>query len=129
MIVLVATDGAPHSERAVQYAMAYSLASNSKLYALYIVSPKAAEDKQKNIKNGMRVLGRLKIKAAELGLDFSPLLEAGHAGQTIVEAADRIEADLIVIGKRPKKSMGKLFGGCTSDDVYRLADCNITLVR
>jgi nucleotide-binding universal stress UspA family protein len=127
--VLVATDGRPHSERAVQYAMAYTLASNSKLFAIYIVSPKAVEDKEKNIKNGMRVLGRMKIRAAELGLDFQPLLEAGHTAETIVEAADRLEADLIVIGKSEQTSMGKILGGSTSGDVFKLARCALTLVR
>ena len=68
MNIIVGTDGRPHSEKAVEFAMKYSRAFRANLFVMYIVSPKSGEEKDKQIKNGMRVLGRAKIMASEAGI-------------------------------------------------------------
>ncbi|MEM0449574.1 MAG: universal stress protein [Methanomassiliicoccales archaeon] len=128
MIILAATDGQPHSEKAVEYAFAFSRAFKAALYVIYVVSPKSNEDKDKNIKNGMRVLGRTKIRGAELGVEVNALLEAGDPSDTIVGAAERIEADLLVIGSSGR-SGGLLGGKSTSEQIFKNAHCTVTVVR
>jgi nucleotide-binding universal stress UspA family protein len=96
------------------------------LYAIYVVSPKAELEKDKNIRNGMRVLGRTKIKAAEIGVELNTLLEAGDPYSTIMEAAERTEADMIIVGSSGKKSR---FSGSTADSIYKNSGCTVTVVR
>lgn len=126
MNLIVANDGKPHSEKAAEYAIVLAKVLKSTLFEIYVVNPKANIEKDKNIKNGMRVLGRSKIKAAELGVELTTLLEAGNPLDTILEAAERTEADMIIIGSSGKKSK---FGGRTSDSIYKNAPCTVTIVR
>lgn len=129
MIILAATDGQPHSEKAVEYAFAFSRAFKAALFVIYVVSPKSTEDKDKNIKNGMRVLGRAKIRGAELGVEVQALLEAGDPSETIVGAADRVEADLVVIGSSGKGGGGLLGGKSTSESIFKNSSCTVTVVK
>ena len=72
MNVLAGTNGTPGSEKATEFAFAYCRSFNANFYVLYVVSTKSDEDKDKNIKNGMRVLGRLKIRGADLAFLWPP---------------------------------------------------------
>jgi nucleotide-binding universal stress UspA family protein len=97
------------------------------MYIIYVVDKNSKDDKEKRIKTGMRILGRLKIKAAENGVEVTTLLEAGRPQETLVETAERIGADLIVIGSseagkgKSKKSLQNI--------VKSKANCTVVVVR
>lgn len=129
MNVIVANDGKPHSEKAAQYAIVLAKVLRCNLYAIYVVSPKAELEKDKNIRNGMRVLGRTKIKAAEIGVELNTLLEAGDPYNTIMEAAERVEADMIIVGSSGKTGMKAKFSGSTAESIYKTSSCTVTVVR
>ena len=130
MRVLVATDGKPHSDKAVEYAFALYKQFKPTFVALYVVDPKSGEEKDKEIKNGMRILGRLKIRGADIGIEVATLLEAGNPMETIALAADRIKADVVVLSKNPENSGGGLLGGkSTSDFVIKNTNCVVIVVR
>jgi nucleotide-binding universal stress UspA family protein len=130
MRVLVATDGKPFSEKAVEYGFALFKQFKPTFVALYVVDPRSGEEKDKEIKNGMRVLGRLKIRGADIGIEVATLLEAGDPMETIALAADRIKADVVIIGKNPERSGGGLLGGkATSDFVIKNTVCTVIIVR
>ena len=78
MNVLLATDGRPHSDKATKYAMEYAKVFKAKLFIVFVVSPKADEDKERLVQNGMQVLDRLKNQAKDQGIDVTTLLEAGN---------------------------------------------------
>jgi nucleotide-binding universal stress UspA family protein len=130
MRVLVATDGKPFSDKAVEYGFALFKQFKPTFVALYVVDPRSGEEKDKEIKNGMRVLGRLKIRGADIGIEVATLLEAGDPMETIALAADRIKADVVIIGKNPERSGGGLLGGkATSDFVIKNTVCTVIIVR
>jgi len=131
MRVLVATDGRPYSDKAVEYAFALYKQFKPTFVALYVVDPKSGEEKDKEIKNGMRILGRLKIRGADIGIEVATLLEAGNPMETIALAADRIKADVVVLSKNPENSGGGLLGGgkSTSDFVIKNTNCVVIVVR
>jgi nucleotide-binding universal stress UspA family protein len=130
MNIIVGTDGKPHSEKAVEFAFAYAKAFRGTLFIMYIVSPKAQEDKDKNIKNGMRVLGRAKIRASEIGVEIATLLEAGEPQDTILLAADKLDADCIIVGSSGEKSgLAKMLGTSVSETIFKSAPCTVIVVR
>jgi nucleotide-binding universal stress UspA family protein len=130
MNVLVGTNGKPNAERAVEFALNFARALGANLYAMYVVDPKSGEEKDKNIKNGMRVLGRTKIRAADLGIAVATLLEAGEPHDTILSAADQLDADAIIVGNSERSGIGaRLLGASVSELVFKDAKCTVIVVR
>jgi nucleotide-binding universal stress UspA family protein len=127
MNVIAGSNGTSGSEKATEFAFAYCRAVGANFYVLYVVSTKSEEDKDKNIKNGMRVLGRLKIRGADLGVPMATLLEAGEPHENIIEAAKRLKCDMIIIGNSENKR--GLFGASTSEQIFKNAHCTVTVVR
>jgi nucleotide-binding universal stress UspA family protein len=130
MNIVVGNDGRPHSERAAEYALAYAKAFQANLFMIYIVGPKAQEEKEKNIKNGMRVLGRAKIRASDIGVPLATLLEAGEAHETLLLAANKLKADALIIGSSGERTgRGRLLGTSTSETIFKNAPCTVVVVR
>ena len=130
MNIVVGNDGRSHSEKAAEFAFAYAKAFQANLYMLYIVNPKTQEDKVKSIKNGMRVLGRAKIIAADLGVPLATLLEAGEAHETLLLAANKLKANALIIGSPGERTgVSKLLGTSTTEAVMKNAPCTVVVVR
>jgi nucleotide-binding universal stress UspA family protein len=131
MNVVVGNDGRPHSERAAEYALAYAKAFQANLFMIYIVSPnKIQEEKEKYIKNGMRVLGRAKIRASDIGVPLATLLEAGEPHETLILAARKLKANALIIGSSGERTgMAKLLGTSTTEFVFKNAPCTVVVVR
>ncbi len=53
----------------------------------------------------------------------------GHVGHTITEEANRIQADLLVIGARGHSTISRVLLGSTSDFVATQAQCSVLAVR
>lgn len=67
-------------------------------------------------------------KLTEHGVTAKPVMELGHAADSLVELADETEADLIVVGMSSRDLASRIFGG-VSDDVAHKAHCDVLLVR
>jgi nucleotide-binding universal stress UspA family protein len=76
---------------------------------------------------------RLESAAARLGLGRAELagttLERGAAHRVLLDAAQRCDADLIVIGAAESDAARARLIGATADRVVRKADCPVLLVR
>ena len=129
MKILLTTDGKPHSEKAVAYAIDLAVPFKAELFAVYVVSPKAGEDREKHIKAGMAALDEIKKKAAEKGINMTALLEAGSPYEAILAAADRIKADAIVVGTSGKSMIDRVLIGSVSEYIVRNARCTVIVVK
>lgn len=129
MNVLLATDGKAHSDKATKYAFEYARLHKAMLFIVYVVSPKAEEDKDKIIQNGMRVLERLKNEAVEHGVEVTSLLEAGNPYEAILTASERIKAEAIIVGTSGKTVLDRVLIGSVSEYVVRNARCTVVVVK
>ena len=68
-------------------------------------------------------------KARKQGVNAHMLLLEGHADDAILEAADRLGVDLIVLGTRGRKGLARFFYGNVADDVTRAAPCPVLALR
>lgn len=62
------------------------------------------------------------------GLDVSVHVESGHPAQTILDVADRLKTDLIIIGSH-KPGLEDYLLGSTAARVVRHAKCNVLVQR
>jgi len=56
-------------------------------------------------------------------------IENGEPGRVIVEFANKVDADLIVLGRRGLGNLGGLLIGSTTNRVNQLADCAVLTVK
>ena len=63
------------------------------------------------------------------GVPFTPHGAIGERGETIVELASLLEADLVIVGGRKRSPTGKAVFGSTAQAVMLNAPCPVTFVR
>lgn len=127
--LLLATDGKPHSAKAIKYAIGLAKLTSSKLFIVYVVSPKNESEKQSLIKEGMDVLQGIKSEAVAEGVEASTLLEAGSPYKTILAAADRVKAGSIIVGTSGKTALDRVLIGSVSEYVVRNSACTVIVVK
>ncbi len=64
-------------------------------------------------------LQRITTMLCDKGIDAKPLLVMGPTVETILGEADRLQADVIVMGTHGRRGLAKAFMGSTCDDVLR----------
>jgi nucleotide-binding universal stress UspA family protein len=132
--ILIAHDGSATADKA--FAMALELAGKcgAQLYAASVVRlPEFGEDVETAalIEAGRahyEQLGqRLREQAAAQPLQFHTLV--GHPAEQIVGEAQKLEADLIVLGHRGKSLIQRWLTGSTTKQVMGYAHCAVLVVR
>ncbi|MFB6207200.1 MAG: universal stress protein [Haloglomus sp.] len=63
------------------------------------------------------------------GVAFTWYGGIGETGETIVELAEDLDADLIIVGGRKRSPTGKAVFGSTAQEVMLNAPCPVTFVR
>lgn len=147
MKVLLAIDGSPCSNAAVDVMSRYSLPANSELRIISVVEPQvpiAAEpfgvgvDIALEMENLARGLAQqsveeavTKIRASESGknLKITSSVPTGSPKRIIVEEAEEWKADLIVIGSHGYHFWGRMLLGSVSSAVAQHAKCSVLIVR
>jgi nucleotide-binding universal stress UspA family protein len=129
MNVLLATDGKPHSNKAIDYAIDYASKFGAALFIVYVVSPKQGEDREGATMAGMAVLERVKKQAAEKGVAATGLLEAGSPYEAILAASNRIKADVLIVGTSGKTVIDRVLIGSVSEFIVRNARCTVVVVK
>jgi nucleotide-binding universal stress UspA family protein len=127
--ILLATDGKPHSAKAIDYAMELTELTSSKLFIIYVVSPKNEAERSEAIKEGMARLQDLKALGASRGIEVNTMLEGGSPYQTIVATAERIRAGSIVVGTSGKTALDRVLIGSVSEYVVRNSACTVIVVK
>jgi nucleotide-binding universal stress UspA family protein len=75
---------------------------------------------------------QLEIAKAELGrrnIDAATQLAVGDPADTILDIAENVDADLIVVGSGHASFISELFGASVSGSVQRRAHCDVLVVH
>ncbi|GAA5513897.1 hypothetical protein Dcar01_02646 [Deinococcus carri] len=145
--ILVATGGAPHSERAVERAVALAqhfgaaldivavvpLASNafvnmaSGLPGSETLEAQAVQDARQVREEHLRRTGE---QARQQGLEVGEyLIQAAKPAEAILEVARLTGADLIVLGRRHTTALSAALAGSTGDAVSHAAGIDVLIAR
>jgi len=139
--ILVRTDFSACSEPALKYAAEFATSMAAKLYVLhvaeyskeggdpstakYIIPEYLAEADEKSQSRLNQITDDLKRR----GVDAHPRLVAGRAYADIVQTAEDMAIDLIVIATHGRTGFSHLVFGSTAEKVVRLARCPVLTVK
>ncbi len=130
--LLLAVDASEQSKGAAQEAATLAIECGAKLYILYVreyhpESPEALltaleEIPEKHREFLYKVKSMVEKEEGEVEIIIKDHPEAWRA---IVEEAERLKTDLIVIGKRGRTGLKKLFMGSVTEKVIGYAPCKV----
>lgn len=134
--ILLATDGSEYSAGAQRLAIALAQQCGAEFHAMSIVlttsdlegvgTQHLREAREKEVQDR---LDRVAATANEAGLTSTTHLVYGEAPeQEIVATADRIGADLIVLGRRGKRGLARFMVGHATAWVAGHASCRVLVV-
>ena len=148
MRILAATDGSAPASRAVELAARLTRKLNGNLKIVHVVTESDAADEemseyahsehQETAAEAATAFSEEKLriareKAESLGVQNVETasvqeLQAGAIADTIIDAAQRNEADMIVMGKRGLSRLSGLIVGSVSQKVVSTATCAVVVV-
>ena len=137
--ILVATDLSPASDAALEEAVRLARESGADLYVFHAYDTpssvaSAPADLYGEVVAAVRTqaeqkLGELMRGMSGTGAKVKPLLRKGIAEDAIVQAANREDVDLIVMGTHGRRGAAKLFLGSVAARVVATASCPVLTVR
>lgn len=127
MSALLAYDGRPTSEKALDYAIEYSIRFEDPLYILTVVREEQMdpEGPDESVREYMQAAQR---KAASSGATVHTIIETGKPDETVIDIADRYDCDTIIVGRSNRSSLDRFLLGSVSDHVAKHANCRVILV-
>lgn len=138
--ILCATDFSPNALHALQYCLEFAYKIKAKVFLLHTYeSPVAFTempmtailDADEQIKSAAeKKLVKLKSNAATKfpGVSVESFVEQGPAPEIIVKLADKMDVDLIVIGKTGTGKVERLLIGSTASKVIQHANCSVLCI-
>jgi nucleotide-binding universal stress UspA family protein len=140
--ILVPADGSDNAHRAIDKAIALAKAFDSKVTVIYVIDPYAftgvgtdfaygqAEYLSAATAEGNDALRIAKESFAAAGIDVQTAVVEGHAVyKGILDTAERLKADLIVMGSHGRRGLEKLVLGSVTSQVLSHAHLPILVVR
>ena len=127
MTILIAYDGRPNTERALDYTVRHSVNYNEPLYILTVVSKDQMdpEDPDPSVREYMEAAQR---KAASQGAVVHTIIETGRPDETVLETAGRFKCDTIVVGRSNKSPLDRFILGSVSNYIVKNAQCTVIVV-
>lgn len=147
MKILFATDGAKQSDAAIEMISNFALKDGDEIRVVSVVDmavplaidiyggylPDTTELEKTARENAAKVLGDTAAKLAScfprVGLTISIDTLFGSPESRIVEAAEEMQPDLIVVGSHGYNRWERLLLGSVSDSVVHHAPCSVLVVR
>jgi nucleotide-binding universal stress UspA family protein len=135
--LLVPFDGSDSSKKALTKACELSKLDGGEITVLYVI-PRYEEMmdffKTETITESLfqeaeKILEAAKQIAAGLGVQIKAVVQEGHAGEKIVEMADKFKNDVIVVGTHGWRGMNKAIMGSTAERIIAHASRPILIVR
>jgi nucleotide-binding universal stress UspA family protein len=146
MKILIATDGSKYSEKAIQMVKHFALDDNSEVKIISVVDmtlplgvdiytggymPSTIEIEKNIREHSANVLKEAKVKINEIfaNIKITTDVLVGSPESRIVETAEEMKADLIIVGSHGYNSWERLLLGSVSDSVVHHAPCSVLIVR
>ncbi len=137
--VLFPTDGSDTATEAAAHAIDMATRHDAGLHVLYVVdhhrvsqmAPKLGTDHIKRTleQEGERITSETAATAREAGVETVEVVREGTPGQTVVDYADEIGADAIVMGTNGRSGIDRLLLGSVAERVIQLSELPVMTVK
>ena len=128
--ILVAYDGSPQSEKAVELAFSLAECIDSSVLIFAVARPPepatsvelgaVLDDAREHYEEGFK---KILEKARPHNLDVKTDIAVGHPGEQIIHRAEVDGIDLIILGRRGRSMLSRMVLGSVSERVLRYAHC------
>jgi universal stress protein A len=140
MKILVAIDDSKHSEAAINVVANYFKPQTTEVRILHVLTPIVlsappqmsrgyAPELEEQGTQARALLDKYAQQLRAAGYKVDSAVESGDVRETIIDSAARWHADLILLGSRGHKGMGRLLLGSVAESVVRHANCSVLVVR
>ncbi len=135
--ILVPFDGSEFSRKAMDRACRLSKIDGASVTVLYTI-PRYEEmigffrtsSIQKSLmQEAQKITDSAKDLASAQNVQVKTIIDEGHAGDKVVETANKLTSDLIVIGSYGWRGVNKAIMGSTAERVIMNASCPVLVVR
>ena len=134
--ILVAVNGSPSSEKALEAAVTLAQSQNGRLVAVTVLdrsgNPHLApliDELEARVRGRLDEILQSAVKfARSRGVSLVPILREGHAAETILACAEEEQADLLVLGAGSAHNDGRGLGS-TADQVSNHCACAVLLAK
>ncbi|HEY5267078.1 MAG TPA: universal stress protein [Acidimicrobiales bacterium] len=133
--ILVGADNSPTAKRAIEAATEMALMSGGALHIVSAFSLKSVVDSSlpdefkhsSNESDAEASLQVLSFIAVNKGVEPKLHLASGDPAQVIIDTADKIDADLVVVGNRGMKGARRVLGS-VPNSVAHGVNCSIAII-
>lgn len=139
MIIVAGVDASAPSEAAARRAADLSKREDAELHVVHVLHVPAslltalasvpAPVLEYGAAERTAVWSRIDPILAEAGVDIIRVDLEGYPPDMLVDYAENVDADLIVVGSRGRGELAALFMGSTSHRVLHLAKCDVLVAR
>jgi nucleotide-binding universal stress UspA family protein len=142
MKILLATDGFPHSQVAVDEVVRRPWPSGSTIRVMSVIQPytppatefvlagATLEDiSQQQVSSAEQITRRAADALKETGLSIETAVREGDPRSVIVDEADEWGADLIVVGSHGRTGLTRWLLGSVAQAIVGHASCSVEVVR
>jgi nucleotide-binding universal stress UspA family protein len=135
--LLVPYDGSESSKKALTRACELSRFDGGEITVLYVIPRyeemmdffKTDAITKSLFREAEKIVEGAKKIAAEQGVTIKAMVQEGHASEKVVEIANKLKDDVIIMGTRGWRGVDKAIMGSTTERVISNATCPILIVR
>jgi nucleotide-binding universal stress UspA family protein len=139
--IMVATDGSELVKRAVHTAIEIARLSEAKLYAVHVISLEGNsifhsrdEEQKKALREQLTTEGKKATAYVEsigrtANVEVESIILEGNPANEIIDFAEKIDIDLIVMGTQGKTGIQRFLVGSVSENVVRHSKRAVLVVR
>jgi nucleotide-binding universal stress UspA family protein len=135
--ILHANDGSDHAQQALVLAVRIADQNDAKLHMVCVEEIPAMPEYIEDIRETTAIAGRRFHKVIQNGrmlaqrsdVSIETHLRVGHPVRAIVELAEELKADLLVIGATGHSALYERMIGSRADRIVQLARCPVLVVK
>ena len=138
--ILVATDFSAAADRALDHAVALAAALHAKVVLMHAYTrplpefPRAVAVASAELTASVKAEARAQLDAriaerSAAGVEIVPLLVRAEPEEGVLDAAEKVAADLIVMGTEGRRGVARAFLGSLATGVARAASVPVMTVR
>jgi nucleotide-binding universal stress UspA family protein len=127
--VLVAVDGSAASRAAVRFLSIFELVREAHVGVLHVLPKTARSRRRAPHAEATRLLGRMAARLEDATYPVERLLAEGDPAREIARVANKSNADLVVLGARGLRTIGRLLLGSVSETVLHHLGRPLVIVR
>ncbi len=136
--ILCPVDFSDASRKAVQYAKEFAAGMGASVHLLNVVEPRPMavditlnyvpleEDLEKAAIEDLKLILQ---ELTQAGLKAECSIEFGNPSDVILEKADELDVNLVIMGSHGKKGLSRFIMGSVAETVVRKANCPVLIVK